>query len=610
MSNNSNSTILQYFPASPYINSDNNGYYDLVLQQLASLAVNSSSTPYLKSSLSSVYSGIVTTRHEILDLSYVSPVSWALLGAFTLWFVFLLSLAIWRRNYQPVKARDIFLMIVSIVATYFVSLMVTLRFAFGRYEFPCFFFTFLLLLAYPGLFLPAILRCWRLIFVYLISKKKQLITTYNERRQSLVMKRQSPPQPIFTKPSPSSAVQTSSQPTSPLSTTELLDANINANQPVSETNTPTLPVITSQSANNSNSIMTEDETTTTDNDEARNVAELDDDDLDIEAIEIPNLDHDRPTDSPPQSGKTVTKKLDLFAKLSSKAALSTIIAVVYMIHFAVFVILILTDIGYYSTKPFLQGCFVGTKVYAVLVLTLIYYVTSFVMLIIIWRKVKENWFIRREVFVVMLFWIIDVLLFFVAGIWGSYNLIYEHYFPAGWIILFGCLFDNVVSCLIPIILSFQTSKYQWNDSTEAGNSIEVREILRDKKARAFFKEFATESFVPEGILFWEDAHAFLKIKSKEKKKKFATTIISKYVQYGSNLELNLPNRSIWEKEILDNLEKKKIPDSIFYKLVEHVERDLMDIFVRYKRTTEYKRSKQEIEEKKKELEAQKQVGMR
>lgn len=158
MSNNSNSTILQYFPASPYINSDNNGYYDLVLQQLASLAVNSSSTPYLKSSLSSVYSGIVTTRHEILDLSYVSPVSWALLGAFTLWFVFLLSLAIWRRNYQPVKARDIFLMIVSIVATYFVSLMVTLRFAFGRYEFPCFFFTFLLLLAYPGLFLPAILR--------------------------------------------------------------------------------------------------------------------------------------------------------------------------------------------------------------------------------------------------------------------------------------------------------------------------------------------------------------------------------------------------------------------------------------------------------------------
>jgi hypothetical protein len=70
----------------------------------------------------------------------------------------LFSLSIWRRNFQPVKARDIFLIIVSLFATYFVSLMVTLRFAFGRYEFSCFFFTFLLILAYPGLFLPAILR--------------------------------------------------------------------------------------------------------------------------------------------------------------------------------------------------------------------------------------------------------------------------------------------------------------------------------------------------------------------------------------------------------------------------------------------------------------------
>lgn len=171
-SNNSSitpSSILDQFPPSPFYE-DSLLYPSAVFQTLSNLLsnntsnnnssnINSFNNTFSSSPYATVYlGGILTSRVELLDNSYISPVSWTLFAVFTVWFFILLALVLWRRNYQPVKARDVFLMIVSLFATFFVSVMVTFRFSFGRYDFPCFFFTFLLILAYPGLFLPSILR--------------------------------------------------------------------------------------------------------------------------------------------------------------------------------------------------------------------------------------------------------------------------------------------------------------------------------------------------------------------------------------------------------------------------------------------------------------------
>ena len=321
--------------------------------------------------------------------------------------------------------------------------------------------------------------------------------------------------------------------------------------------------------------------------------------------------------------KEIQRLLTSYSFLGGRIFISTLVAIAYGIHFTIFVILILTDLTYYKTTPFLYGCPTGKRVYAVLALTAVYVIVGLVMLIVVWRLVRENWNIRQEVFIVMSFWLFDVILFFVSGVWGSYSKIYEHYFPGGWIILFGCIFDNIVSVLVPCILSFQQSRYAWTESghsAPSGSSVEegmqnsanaeLREILYDNKARVMFKQFSTESFVPEGILFWEDARNFKKVKSKDKKKKYAQQILDKYIKSGAALELNLPNRKVWETEITEKINVKRIPDSIFHKLVNHVERDMMDIFVRFKRTSDYKKIREALDKKKKEVEAQKEIGMR
>ncbi|KAG2381581.1 hypothetical protein C9374_005965 [Naegleria lovaniensis] len=601
MSNNTNN-ILDQFPLSPFYQ-DSLAYPFSVFQKLSQNLTLNQTIPY-----SPIYlGGILTSRVELLDNTYISPVSWTLFGIFTVWFFVLLALVIWRRNYQPVKARDVFLMIVSLVATFFVSVMVTFRFSFGRYDFPCFFFTFLLILAYPGLFLPSILRCWRLLFVYLLSKHKQKFTSIVERRDSVFKKliplatvpnhdsnkQESSNNPVIAQ-SPSLGQVDSGTPLTPMSGSVTTPASIT---PLGLGNeTPTSNVIEDDDEDKNTTIASE-------------MDGIDDDDI---------IDLDDEKEAAHFDKKKVRRVLDIYSILGGKLVLSGIIIGVYAIHLIVFLILILTDLKYYNTHPFLHGCPTGARAYAVFALTAFYVIIAYIMLFTVTFLVKENWFIRIEVFIVMTFWLVDVLIFLIFGVVGTYSRYAEHSFPAGWVILFAIVFDNTCSCLIPVILSFYTSRFSWADPTQTGagggddslSHTEIREILSDKKARQLFKKFAIESFVPEGVLFWEDALAFKRIKGREKRKRFAQTIVEKYVKYGAKLELNLPNRSAWENEILHLLEGKSVPNNVFLKLEAHVERDMLDIFVRYKRTQEYKKSKNEIENKKKEAEAQKQMGMR
>jgi len=168
-------SVFDHFPKSPFESgipvsitvtnySDPSGstFQTPILSDTSSLISSfllSNNKPFNVSALQQfLYHAVTSTREEIFDGSHVSPLSWAFFGANTLWFIALTALVWWRRNYQPVKAREVFLMYVSLAATYFISFMVTWRFAFGRYDFPCFFFSFLLLMAYPGVFLPSILR--------------------------------------------------------------------------------------------------------------------------------------------------------------------------------------------------------------------------------------------------------------------------------------------------------------------------------------------------------------------------------------------------------------------------------------------------------------------
>ncbi|KAL9643604.1 hypothetical protein ABK040_015771 [Willaertia magna] len=608
--------------------------------------------------------GIITTRTEIYDADAISPLSWTFYAVYSVWFFVLFTLVILRRNYQPVKSRDVFLMCVSLIATYFIAFMTTWRFAFGRHIFPCFFFILILYMSYPGVFLPSILRCWRLFFVYKLSQTKEKATGTLERRQSLFKGglatsemnmlssgdtsskslRKSPRNdgPIIANniTSLQHEIQNSDVSGSSVGNASPLVHDDNILREVEESDESSsddegssedFKHVTSQTNSPNTSPSISPNTT----DMKPNVPQLHLDANNAHVVNtnqttapkevvfnIPPEKHDEDKVTEPITPRTaatsalidpdkIQRYLRSYNILVGKPFLLSVLFSVYFIHIVIFAIVVLADLNLYSSERFLHGCPAGSRVYAVLALTVVYVVVDFILLFIIWRSVKETWRIREECLAVMLIWIVVVIIFFVFGVWGAYSSEYEHYVPAGWIILIGCVSDNVISCLIPVLLSFYTSRFSYVEGVEEGknSTSEIQEVLYDKKARELFKEFAIQSFVPESVLFWEDARNFKKLGSTERKKKFLRTMIDKYISDHAALELNLPNRKEWERQLTEKINEKRIPDNVLQKLVNHVERDMMDLFVRWKRTSEYKAVKEEIERKKKETQMQEQVGM-
>lgn len=120
------------------------------------------------------------------DFVTVPIISWIVLALYSIWTLLLLILVIVRRNHQPVKARSPLLMILSLITMSFFVVFNALRFGIGRSLFPCILYTVSFSLLQPGVFLPTVLRAWRLFFVYRVSTLKQVVAAQHLRRRDSV----------------------------------------------------------------------------------------------------------------------------------------------------------------------------------------------------------------------------------------------------------------------------------------------------------------------------------------------------------------------------------------------------------------------------------------
>eukprot|EP00761_Pharyngomonas_kirbyi_P002244 gb/GECH01002248.1/.p1 GENE.gb/GECH01002248.1/~~gb/GECH01002248.1/.p1 ORF type:complete len:465 (+),score=101.37 gb/GECH01002248.1/:1-1395(+) len=92
-------------------------------------------------------------------------------------------LVLWRRKFQPVKARNPWLTVACVSSVGTCVAVFTLRYAVGMGIFPCFITVFSSIMVAPGILFPLILRCWRIYFLQKLGTFKQkLRVTPNDKK--------------------------------------------------------------------------------------------------------------------------------------------------------------------------------------------------------------------------------------------------------------------------------------------------------------------------------------------------------------------------------------------------------------------------------------------
>jgi hypothetical protein len=92
-------------------------------------------------------------------------------------YVLLTILLLWRREMQPVKSRGAFLLFSSLTGETFVIINNSARYMVGWWKYPCFLYVLTYSVVIPFIFLPGVLRAWRLMYIYRLNSMKKLFST-------------------------------------------------------------------------------------------------------------------------------------------------------------------------------------------------------------------------------------------------------------------------------------------------------------------------------------------------------------------------------------------------------------------------------------------------
>lgn len=119
---------------------------------------------------------------------------------------------------------------------------------------------------------------------------------------------------------------------------------------------------------------------------------------------------------------------------------------------------------------------------------------------------------------------------------------------------------------------------------QRNSDINVREVIKDRKSRRFFKLYASKEFSVENILFWEEVQ---KYKASKNKKQHAEQILQNFLSRDAIYELNI-NRKLIEK-VKEKLEKEGPTTTLFDKVVLEIETTVMqDTYGRFRKSALFK----------------------
>jgi hypothetical protein len=157
----------------------------------------------------------------------------------------------------------------------------------------------------------------------------------------------------------------------------------------------------------------------------------------------------------------------------------------------------------YSKLMFIAAaCRLGDTIYFALANVGVNAMVLAIMLVMVLKGVKDTWGIRLEIVFTALTWVVAMIVFAVMNFTSSYDRCCEYTaFPAGYAVLICVVVDNIITCVIPCVLSFR-HKNNYTLSSLGDNSEileDLDQVLINDQYRAELKDFAVKSFCPESL---------------------------------------------------------------------------------------------------------------
>ncbi|KAG2392504.1 hypothetical protein C9374_011229 [Naegleria lovaniensis] len=232
---------------------------------------------------------------------------------------------------------------------------------------------------------------------------------------------------------------------------------------------------------------------------------------------------------------------------------------------------------------FERGCSMSTTMVLIIagesVFYMIFEIVAFVLCV---KSDRDTWAIKKEALSLIIFQVLFVIAFVVAGLLDIVVVLTDYFVPYGYTLMFYSFLEVIVTVTCPVVYAIvrdyremRRSKYQ--------KETELESILKNKKLFERLLDYSRRSFAPESVLCYRDIQHFKKSKSNQKRKA-AQFIVNTYLQQGSPLELNIDNVNErgedYTRKIAEFTEDAKIPKTLFDELEMACLVDMRDVFTR------------------------------
>ncbi|KAG2388061.1 hypothetical protein C9374_000911 [Naegleria lovaniensis] len=420
---------------------------------------------------------------------------------------------IFTRHVPLIKYRGVAVMIASLLMTGLFAMLFNLRMTIGRKVFPCFIYILFYFFAAPVVFLPTLLRLWRLLWMSRLNKTRVELF----RLEAAMIKSGQESQSRKRRPTAADQTNNNNEPSGTMMGDHTM--TMDTNSPV-----PAVTILTSF-ADDEYSVDTDSDSDTDSTSDAGSVMmEMEQDFSSSSGSQsdlfgnhtangssplplIPNSNVFNTTTSnnngsDAQSGGQVPTNLK--RQLSKASALHKtvlantvgtvaleelgkyialekkilrmqhitswwfyLIVVVVLSAFHLFVWLIcgLVETFVLNSSPsstkftvsndffvFAHGCGVGMgTLIAVALEGFLYVIGIGVVLVFTLREDNDTWRLRWETLSVIVFWAVWLILYLVCGFIPIIQTLTDAYFPYGDILFFGVVTDNIITAVIPVV---------------------------------------------------------------------------------------------------------------------------------------------------------------
>lgn len=498
------------------------------------------------------------------DPSYINvPImSWITVALWLLWVFLLVILLLWRRNRQPIKTRSPPLLVLTMFMTSFLVIMSSIRFAVGRYKYPCFLYTMSFFMSQPGIFFPTILRSWRLFFVYRLSVAKSNVA-HGVLKGAPMHRTGSSVSATSEEEEEGSQDGLESLPEE--KTVELEEtAHVNDKSGADTgSNVANVAAVTAASAEKKQ-----------DSGKRRS-----------SRLSTHNL-------------RSLSRSIHAYTFWVSMPFLMLLFGAMVLVHAAIWIIFSATDASTYFS--FTDGCRMSTVALIITVVQVIVYLAVELVIAIALITVRDQYHMRTEMYVNIFQWFVLVLVFLLIGVIPFVKGLSDKYLPSGFAIFLACFLDTFISIFIPVMMSFRSIYRSSSDhEKQSSSNHELSFVLGNDELRPMFRKYTVESFAPEILLAWEHAERYRNEKNSSRRQRIGHALIRTFLDpQRAVMELNLSaeiQSQYTVAELQNALDKNKAPEDLFVSFQKHCLMDMQDMFNRFRTRTDYVKRKKAIE---------------